>query len=226
MARIILFDIDMTLIRSQGAGRAALNEAFRDAFGLESATENVSFDGRTDRAILGEIIAQHDLGPDVDEAYARVSEAYLLTLSASLSERPGVVLPGVEALLPLLQQSHGAIGLATGNMRRGAETKLTHYGLWHWFSGGGFGDNTPVRAELVAAAIRDMAAVLGLAPDPRDTVVIGDTPLDVEAARQAGARALAVATGSHTIEALRESGADWVLDDLSDTDAVMRLLAS
>ncbi|MEO6042969.1 MAG: HAD family hydrolase [Tepidiformaceae bacterium] len=225
MARIILFDIDMTLIRSQGAGRAALNEAFRDAFGLESATENVSFDGRTDRAILGEIIAQHDLGPDVDEAYARVSEAYLLTLSASLSERPGVVLPGVETLLPLLQQSHGAIGLATGNMRRGAETKLTHYGLWHWFSGGGFGDNTPVRAEVVAAGMRDMAAVLGIDADPRETIVIGDTPLDVEAAQAAGARTLAVATGSHTADGLRTSGADWVLDDLSDTDAVMRLLA-
>ena len=221
MARIILFDIDMTLIRSQGAGRAALNGAFADAFGLESATEGISFDGRTDRAILGEIIALHSLGAD---AYGRVSEAYLRGLSASLSDRPGTVLPGVEALLPLLQQSHGAIGLATGNMRPGAETKLAHYGLWHWFSGGGFGDDTPVRADLVRAGIRDMAALLGIDADPRETIVIGDTPLDVEAAQAAGARTLAVATGSHTAEALRESGADWVLDDLSDTVAVMKLL--
>ena len=223
MARIILFDIDMTLIRSQGAGRAALNGAFADTFGLESATEGISFDGRTDRAILGEIIALHSLGTD---AYGRVSEAYLRGLSASLSDRPGTVLPGVEALLPLLQQSHGAIGLATGNMRPGAETKLAHYGLWHWFSGGGFGDDTPVRADLVRAGIRDMAALLGIDADPRETIVIGDTPLDVAAAQAAGARTLAVATGSHTAEALRESGADWVLDDLSDTAAVMKLLAS
>lgn len=224
MARIILFDIDMTLIRSQGAGRAALNEAFGDAFGLESATEGISFDGRTDRAIFGEIISLNGLGPDAATAYRRVSEAYLLRLNASLSDRPGIVLQGVEALLPLLQQSHGAVGLATGNMRRGAETKLAHYGLWHWFSGGGFGDDTPVRADLVRAGIRDMAALLGIDPDPRETIVVGDTPLDVEAAQAAGARTLAVATGSHTAEALRESGADWVLDDLSDTVAVMKLL--
>ena len=226
MARIILFDIDMTLIRSQGAGRSAMNGAFSEAFGIEAATEGISVGGRTDRAIFAQIIATHRLPPDAEAAFQRVSAAYLQRLAGSLAARPGVVLPGVEALLPLLQQSHGAVGLATGNMRRGAETKLAHHGLWHWFSGGGFGDDTPVRADLVRAGIRDMAALLGIDADPRETIVIGDTPLDVEAARAVGARALAVATGSHTIEALRESGADWVLDDLSDTDAVMKLLAS
>ena len=226
MARIILFDIDMTLIRSQGAGRAALNAAFAETFGIESATENISFDGRTDRAIFSEIIALHRLGADPEAAFRQVSQAYLEGLSASLAEHQGVVLPGIEALLPLLQGSHGAIGLATGNIRHGAQIKLAHHGLWEWFSGGGFGDATPVRAELVKAGIRDMAALLGIDPDPRDTIVIGDTPLDVEAARQASARTLAVATGSYTVEALRESGADWALDDLSDTAAVMKLLAS
>lgn len=226
MARIILFDIDKTLIRSRGAGRSAMNDAFSEAFGIETATEGISVDGRTDRAIFSEIIALHGLGPDAESAYRRVADAYLARLSASLTGKPGVVLPGVEALLPLLQQSHGAIGLATGNIRRGAETKLAHYGLWHWFSGGGFGDDTPVRAELVGAGIRDMAAMLGVDPDPRDTIVIGDTPLDVEGARRAGARAIAVATGNHTAEALAACGADWVVDDLADTVGLMALLTS
>lgn len=226
MARIILFDIDMTLIRSRGAGRIALNRAFATAFGIASATDGISFDGRTDRAIFSEIIAVHGLGPDPESAFRRVTHDYLKGLSDSLTEYQGVALPGVEELLPLLQGSHGAIGLATGNMRPGAQIKLAHYGLWEWFSGGGFGDATPIRAELVTAGIRDMAAMLGVDADPRDTIVIGDTPLDVEAAQKAGARSLAVATGSHTSEALRDSGPNWVFDDLSDTAAVMKVLAS
>lgn len=226
MARILLFDIDKTLIRSRGAGRAAMDEAFAEVFGLDSATANVSVDGRTDRGIFGEIIATHRLSPDGETAFQRVSAAYLQRLAGSLAAQPGVVLPGVETLLPLLQHSHGAVGLATGNMRRGAETKLAHFGLWHWFSGGGFGDETSVRADLVRAAIRDMAAALGVEPDPQNTIVIGDTPLDVKAAQQAGARSLAVATGSYSTGALRDTAADWVLEDLSDTAGVMKLLST
>ncbi len=226
MARIILFDIDMTLIRSHGAGRGALSKAFAETYSVDGATDGVSFDGRTDRAILDEIIAVHHLGPEPQKAYERVRAAYLAQLNASLDEHRGFALPGVEALLPKLQFSHGAIGLATGNMREGAQIKLAHYNLWQWFSGGGFGGDTPVRAELVAAGIRDMAAVLGVNADPGDTIVVGDTPLDVDAAQKAGARALAVATGSYTVEALRQTAAEWVLEDLSDTPGVMALLAS
>ena len=225
MARIILFDIDMTLIRSHGAGRGAMNKAFAKTFGLEGATDGVSFDGRTDRAIFDEIIAIHHLGRDPETAYEKTCAAYLSELGASLDEHRGYALPGVEALLPKLQVSHGAIGLATGNMRQGAQIKLAHYNLWQWFSGGGFGGDTPVRSELVAAGIRDMAAVLGINADPSDTIVIGDTPLDVDAAQKAGARALAVATGSYTVEALRKTNAEWVLEDLADTAGVMALLA-
>lgn len=226
MARILLFDIDMTLIRSRGAGRLALSRAFAAAFGVAAATEDISFDGRTDRAIFSEIIARHGLGPDPETAFSRVSETYLQGLNASLGEHQGAVLPGIEALLPQLQGSHGAVGLATGNIRQGAQIKLAHYGLWEWFSGGGFGDATPVRSEVVSAGIHDMAAMLGIEGDPRDTIVIGDTPLDVEAAQQAGARSLAVATGSYSTDALRDTAADWVLEDLSDTAGVMKLLAS
>lgn len=226
MARIVLFDIDMTLIRTQKAGRASVEAAFAEAFGLESPTEGVSFDGRTDHAIFMEIVARHGLGPDAESAYRKASDAYLAVLGPTIATREGEVLPGIHELLPALKASHGAIGLATGNMERGAQIKLGHFGLWDWFAGGGFGDSTPVRAEVVRSGIDSLAAVLGVAASPLDTIIIGDTPLDVDAAHKAGARALAVATGSYDIDTLRQNGAEWVLPDLSDIERVMALLGS
>ena len=104
--------------------------------------------------------------------------------------------------------------------------KLGHFGLWEHFAGGGFGDHSGVRADLIRAGIQELAAVAGVEADPGDCIIIGDTPLDVAAAHAAGARALAVATGNSSVEALRESGAEWVLADLSDIANVMGILAS
>ena len=226
MAQIILFDIDLTLITTNGAGRTAIETAFEKAFGVPQATTGVSFDGRTDYGIFMEIIAAHGVSDgDPAAAYRRLVETYLLEIGPSLAGREGHLLPGVLPLLTSMRETH-KLGLATGNLRRGAEAKLRHFGIWDHFAGGGFGDDSPIRSELVRHGIEEMAALLSIEPDARDCIVLGDTPLDVEAAHRAGAPALAVATGRSTMEALTNSGAEWVLPDLSDTRQVLEILRS
>lgn len=217
----------MTLVDSHRAGRRSIDAAFARTFGVPEATKGVRIDGRTDHAIFTELIVHHRVaGGDIGEARSRLTEAYLAVLEPTLAASGGEVLPGVETLLARLEASHGAVGLATGNIRRGARIKLGHFGLWGRFAAGGFGDDTSVRAEVVRDAVAALAAVLGASPDAADAVVIGDTPLDVEAARAAGARAMGVASGIYAEAALRASGADWVLPDLADTERVVAALGS
>lgn len=223
--RILLFDIDMTMIKTDGAGRAAMELAFAREFGVEKATEGILFDGRTDRGIFFEVLEKHGFGGDqILPNFARFAEAYLEVFPAWIARRGGVVLPGVHDLLDALAREEVILGLATGNMRRGAAHKLGHFGLWERFAGGGFGDDHTVRADLVRAGIEELAALFTLDPDPANVIVLGDTPLDVEAAHAAGARALGVATGRFSVDQLLESGADFAVEDLSNTGASLEML--
>ncbi len=223
MPPLILFDIDGTLITTRGVGRAAFDAAFEEVLGIADATAGIRFDGRTDRAIIEGIL--DSLGADrsfVDPIF----HAYLRALPASLAARGGEILPGVEPLLDALQARVPALGLATGNLREGARRKLEHFNLWHRFAAGGFGDRHVDRAALVAEAIRAIATVAGTAPDSARAVVIGDTPLDIAAARALGARSCAVATGRYSPDDLRAAGADAVLPAFSDTAAALDAILS
>ncbi len=225
MARLVLFDVDLTLNTTGGAGRKAMSEVFRRLTGLEEPMAGISFDGRTDHAIFMEALALHNLADgDLAGMYRKTTEAYLAQLQRTIGRTGGQVLRGVGEIVVALGAEGGAVGLATGNLRQGAKIKLGHYGLGERFAGGGFGDDTPVRAEVVRVAIEALASAAGVDPDPEECVVVGDTPLDVEAAHLAGARCLAVATGSYSVEALREARADWALADLGDTAAVRGML--
>jgi phosphoglycolate phosphatase-like HAD superfamily hydrolase len=225
MARLILFDIDLTLIHTKGAGRTAMDTAFERLYGVAKATAGVSFDGRTDWAIFSEVIERHGVADGaIERAVAEFSEAYLEEFPRFLVEKGGEVLPGVPALLDALEGEVPGFGLATGNLRRGAAAKLKHFGLWERFAGGGFGDRHTVRAELVAAGIIELAGALGVAAEPGDAIVLGDTPLDVEAAHIAGARALGVGTGRFSAAELLASGAEFAVDDLADTERVLEIL--
>ena len=221
MARFILFDIDLTLIKTNGAGRHAMDEAFTELFGVADPTSGISFDGRTDRAIFTDALRKHGLG---DDRYEECISGYLARLERSVALKGGEVLPGIAAVLDALRESHAAVGLATGNFRRGAELKLGHFGLWERFAAGGFGDGKLIRADVVAEGMRALAAAMGEAPEPSETLVIGDTPLDIEAAHAAGAKALGVATGSYSEEQLREAGAEFVLRDFSDVAGAVSVL--
>lgn len=218
---LLLFDIDLTLIATSGAGRMALDRAFEQVIGVPRATDGVRFDGRTDRAIITEVLERHG---HPAARFSEVRDAYLVHLPAALAEQGGQVLPGVEPLLDALRRELPGIGLATGNLREGARRKLSHFGLWQHFAAGGFGDDHADRSRIVAAAIDALAAAVGVPADPASARVIGDTPLDVAAALAVGARPVGVATGRYTEAELRAAGAEHVLPGFTDLDRALAVL--
>jgi phosphoglycolate phosphatase-like HAD superfamily hydrolase len=215
--QIYLFDIDGTLIHSGGAGRAAINIGMSEAFSVESSSE-FELGGRTDRGIASELFETHDIAP-TDANWRRFVSAYLDALPSRLHAREGGVLPGVESLLSSLAElANVHVGLLTGNIRRGAEIKLTHFRLWDFFDFGGFGDNSPKREDVAREAAQD--ARNSLAADLRDDqfCVIGDTILDVRCAKAIGAKSVAVCTGSGSRSQLAAESPDLLLDSLDDDD--------
>ena len=223
---IVLFDVDATLLYSGGAGSLAMGRAFTRLYGVDDAFARVEFTGRTDWSILRDALREHGLldGKPFEQEMARFLDTYLALLEPTLRQVVGGrVMPGVPELLAALSEGVGArLGLATGNFRKACFLKLRHFQLDAHLREGGFGDDAEDRGELVRVAIERIAN--GTPADPDGVWIIGDTVLDVAAARANNARALAVATGSTPPEALRAAGADVVVDDLSDTEAVVRVL--
>ena len=182
--------------------------------------------GRTDAWILADGAAAHSIPGDSPDL-ARFPEVYLRHLVIEL-DKPGArkgVMPGVRELLEALSLRDDVyVALLTGNYEAGARIKLEYFDLWRYFPCGAFGDDAPDRNGLVPRAVARVSACGGPAFSAADAVVIGDTPLDVACAAFSGARSLAVATGSYDVEQLHAAGADVVMKDLSDTDAVVRAL--
>jgi phosphoglycolate phosphatase len=210
----ILFDIDGTLIHSGGAGKAALQRALASAFALTEIHDSVDFRGRTDGAIIRDLLTMHAIAA-TPESQACLVASYLDHLPVTLRSRPGRVLPGVRALLDHLRGRGGTLlGLLTGNIRAGAKIKLGHFDLFDYFRCGGFGDGVVERDEVARAALAEVRAHAQALP-AEQIWVIGDTPLDVRCARAIGARAVAVGTGWHSLAELAESNPDLLLEDLS-----------
>jgi phosphoglycolate phosphatase len=227
--RLVLFDIDGTLLLTGGAGQRAMDRAFEDEFGVKDAFASVSMAGRTDRWLVERALAQHGLL--VSEAHLdRFRARYVAHLGRSIHEagrgRTGLM-PGVPAALDRLEALiHVQLALLTGNYRDGAHIKLRHFGLWDRFAWGAFGDDHAERDALAVSAMAE-ARARGLAlADPTHAVVVGDTPFDIACARAAGARVVAVATGSHSADELRAHAPDLVLDDLTHVDALAAFVAS
>jgi phosphoglycolate phosphatase-like HAD superfamily hydrolase len=223
--RVVLFDIDGTLVRTGGAGKAAMEAGFRATFGVAEVRDTVAYSGRTDPDIAAELLSVHAIEPSPANV-AAVMRAYLDRLPESLVANPGHVLPGVADLVAALRKTDRVLlGLLTGNVRAGAEKKLGHYGLWDPFGPvGGFGDDLHDRDDVARAALENVSARLGRTVRPRDVWVIGDTPLDVRCARAIGANVLAVATGWHTLDELEACGPDYSVADLGDVDGTASLL--
>ena len=182
--RVLLFDIDGTLIRSGGAGKAAMEAGLRNAFGVKEIRDRVSYSGRTDPGIGRELLALHEIEPS-DANLQKLHDAYLASLPEMLLRRGGTVLPGIDGALR--RERRGAVvGLLTGNIRRGAEIKLKHFGLWQHFAFGGFADGLPNRDDVARQGWRKRKRHVGKPINPCDVWVIGDTPLDVQCARAIG----------------------------------------
>lgn len=216
----LLFDIDGTLIDSGGVGGNALLKALGAEFGL-SETRAVSLHGRTDNGIFTELLEMHDIDP-CDVAFARLCEHYFRLLPLELAANPGRVLPGVhEVLEHVVGRNDCLVGVLTGNMPTAAEAKLKHYGLEHYFSFGIYGDEAATRPELKQPALERVKLHAGRELPPDRIVIIGDTPLDVALAQAMGVRCLAVCTGGIDASELEAAGADWVVEDLADTQRII-----
>jgi phosphoglycolate phosphatase-like HAD superfamily hydrolase len=225
--KLVLFDIDGTLVLTGGAGRRAMNKACEQILGHREILDGIPVAGRTDRIILQDALRR--IGRDLDTVlFADLRARYLLWLEREI-QLPGRgtkgVMPGVRELLQNLHSREDAfLGLLTGNFEGGARIKLGHFGLWDFFRCGAFGDDAADRNELVPFAVSRVRATGLPEPKPSDVLVVGDTPHDVACALAAGATPVGVATGGFSVQELRASGADIVFEDLRETAAFTALL--
>lgn len=221
MRRLILFDIDGTLVRGRAA-RGAFEVALRHAYGTAGAIDTHDFSGKTDPQIARELLVGAGLDHAVvDAGLPRLFERYLAELEVRLPAEPMRVLPGVGELLDALDASgEAALGLVTGNVVGGARLKLGSVGLFDRFRVGGFGSDHEIRNHLPAIAIGRARAAWGRDFDRADVWVVGDTPLDVACGRHERVRTLAVATGRHPVAELSGCGADAVVESFADWSGV------
>jgi len=221
--KVLLFDIDATLLLSGNAGGRALNRVFLDLYGIPGAFDHIRPHGKTDPMIFREIFETRkpDLPPDPE--MGKVTERYLGYLKEELQDSPKFrVMPGVKPLLEALSRVPSLVlGLATGNLEPAAWLKLGRGGLDPYFRFGGFGSDAEDRTELVRIAMERAGSHLKRQVPGEDIYVIGDTPRDIRCGKEAGARTVAVATGKNGVEELSRHGPDHVFEDFSNVqDAV------
>src|SRR5881227_1530549 len=221
--RLLLFDIDGTLIHSGGAGVRALISAFRERFEISDDLSGIEIAGMTDSGIVTSILKKHNI-PATLENVSAFLDSYVHFLSLELPRRQGKLLPGVlELLEELKSRPHLVLALLTGNVSRGAQLKLEHYGVWHFFEFGAFADDHHDRNELGPFA-RSRAKERHGREFSADIDVIGDTPRDIACGKALGARTIAVATGTWNREKLAEHDPDFLIDDFSNVDRLIDTL--
>lgn len=227
--RLLLFDVDGTLIHSNRAGRAALVYALEEIFGTAGPADSYQMAGKTDPLIITELLQAAGISPaEVEPQLERVYELMARRGQTLFWERGIRPCAGVPALLAALQRRDDVLlGLVTGNARATAPLKLAAAGLDPaQFRVGAFGSDDRDRNRLPALAMQRAAELSGRAVNGADTVVVGDTPADVLSARAGGARAVAVATGGHSAATLAQCNPDHLLDNLADTESVLHILLS
>jgi phosphoglycolate phosphatase-like HAD superfamily hydrolase len=222
--RLLLFDIDSTLISSVGAGIEALKRVIEKHHGVKDDLHDIEIAGRTDSGIVMAILRKYHIDPSKENVSAFLDE-YLIYLAELLPKLHGHVLPGMlEILTRMKAKPDRVLGLLTGNLERGAKLKLTRYGLWDFFEFGAFADDHHDRNELGAFARARAAEKHGHAFEAALIDVIGDTGHDIACGKAFGARTIAVATGSWSREKLSTYQPDFLFDDLGNVDEVIRTL--
>jgi phosphoglycolate phosphatase len=228
---LVLFDLDGTLVDCAGAGRRAIETAFREVLGLpdiEGPSRRVRFEGKTDPVIVEEIA--REAGVPVErlagvEAEFRASYVGALREELARPDPRRRIMPGVRALLEALRhEPQVLIGLLTGNIEEGARAKLEPFGLNGYFTSGGFSSDHKDRAEIARVARDRLAHLTGREIPPERVSVVGDTELDIHCARVNGFRAVAVQSGWIPRERLLAARPDALFDDLTDLPAVLRAL--
>lgn len=221
--RLLLFDIDGTLVDIGEAGITAFTDAIREVF--EADGPQLDLAGATDLGLLKNIYRSVGC-PEDEQLTARFFDNYLARLEANLADPcfGGQALQGVSQLLTEIEDAQVGKGLLTGNLAAGAEVKMRHYGMDHHFTFGAYGDDHHDRNLLGPIALARAEKALGRRFRGQDTIVIGDTPKDIWCAQAFGAQSIAVATGRFTIDELRAEGADLAFEDLSEVEEVLKAL--
>ena len=228
MKRLVLFDIDGTLLSAGGAGARAVYAAMREVYGGTGATVGYSLGGRTDPQIVRELLMPAGYSEEeVEAGLEALWEKYLRNLRVELEKTRIHPLPGVPALLDRLEASGDptVLGLLTGNVEEGARLKVDAAGLgFGRFRVGAYGSDHWQRPELPAVAARRAREKTGLDFEGKEIVIIGDTPFDISCGAHLGVRTIATATGTHGAADLARHGPDYLFEDLTDLDAVWRAI--
>ncbi|HUE77965.1 MAG TPA: HAD family hydrolase [Longimicrobiales bacterium] len=228
MRKLVLLDIDGTLLTTSGAASRAFRRAMLETYRETGPIDSYAFHGRTDPQIARELLRLAGLDDaTIDAGLDGLWSAYLRELEFELAkpETRVDVLPGVPTFLDALHASgEHLVALLTGNIEEGARLKLAAADLWHRFDFGAYGSDHERRDRLPAVAVRRARERTGIHFRGLDVVIVGDTPFDVSCGRSLGVWAVAVATGKHSAEELEEAGADVVLEDLGDTARAVRAI--
>ncbi|TNF54311.1 HAD family hydrolase [bacterium] len=222
MKKLILFDIDGTLIHTGGAGTRSLDKAFLKLFGIKDAFQGYSMAGKTDRQIMRDGLKLHAL-PHMDGNIDALVKGYIESLRTEINNPGRRFQPGIKDVLDLLKREGYPLGLLTGNLEEGARIKLEPFGLNEYFPDGAFGSDHEDRDMLLPIAIEKFSR-RGFQFAPKECVVIGDTPRDVKCAKVHGAPCIAVATGPYSREDLLATDADVVFDTLEDIEKCMEFI--
>mgnify|MGYP000231292544 CR=1 FL=1 len=224
--RAVLFDIDGTLVRFNGAGKRALKKAAIEVYGTAGMMDAVHFQGKTDPLIIYESLEPVGINREtIDRKMGRLKESHFFHLDHQIKGAEAELLPGVRELLDLLKNSPAVItGLLTGNFHGGALRKLNVFGLMDYFAFGVFSDDTPHRDEMPPIARERIMELYSMEIDFVDMFIIGDTVYDIRCGKNSGAVTIAVGTGWTDPQALLNEEPDYYFDDLSDTEMMAEIL--
>jgi phosphoglycolate phosphatase-like HAD superfamily hydrolase len=221
MVKLILFDIDGTLISSGGAGTRALNKSFNEIFSIPDGFQGVRMAGRTDIEIMKEGMRRHNINPEA-KLVKRMVDGYIYHLGKEIHNNGRHLKPRIKEILSRLKEMEGVyLGLLTGNLEKGARIKLEPFGINLYFPFGAFGSDDEDRNRLLPIALKKFSDIYNVSLKPEDSIVIGDTPRDVACSKPYGALSVVVATGPYSFEELKDSGADLVLEDLRDQERLL-----
>ncbi len=216
MVRLVLFDVDGTLVHTGRAGVKAFAKVFATEFNAVDGIERLKFGGRTDVSLVREFFGYHNIEP-TPQNFQRFFDRYVFWLDHLLSHSRTEMCPGVLEFIHELKtlSQPPLVGLLTGNIRLGAEIKLRHFQLWDLFETGAFADDHEDRNQIAAIAKQRGSLILKQELRGDEVLVVGDTPRDIGCARAIGAKVLAVGTASYSLDELKRHQPDWAVEDLS-----------